>query len=498
MRCAVAVRVSTNSEEQKKSLVNQQELFLEFIAQKGWTLHGFYVDVQSGTTDDKRPNFRQMLEDAENKKFDCILAKELSRIARNGELSYKTKRLLEENQVHFITLDGAINTLEGNTERFGLFAWLYEDESRRTSNRIRAALHTQALNGEFKGSHAPYGYKVEGKRLVKRTDETVAAVQTIFNLYLNGKGVEAIAKMMDEKGCPTPSQLAGKRSCAVFWHGSSVLKILRNPHYVGDLVQGRSKVLSITNKKRVENPEDEWIIVPDTHEPIITREDFEAVQRMLRDRHVARPKAQKHLFTNYVFCADCGTSLWYLHNRKGYVCGRFKKHGERACASHGIKEDVLKGQILRDLRNMANSVIDKNLFLKRFEVYWKRQQQDRQKQVMGLHRKIETLQSENKKFLKLLAQEVISQEEYRQAVDGNHEEMHCLQEKMMDLTRALESETSNVERAQSLLRELDRILEFQDLTEELLHRLVERIEVTQDHQVVVRYRFADPFDLMAQ
>ncbi|WP_018130513.1 recombinase family protein [Effusibacillus pohliae] len=496
MRCAVYVRVSTNKEEQKGSLVNQKDLFLDFIAKQGWTLYDIYIDVETGTTD-KRPNFQRMVEDAENRKFDCILAKELSRIARNGELAYKIKRVLEDSKIHFITLDGAINTLEGNRDKFGLFAWLYEEESQRTSKRIRMALRQKALNGEFKGSNAPYGYYVENKRLIKRDDETVDAVKTIFSLYLRGMGVEAIAKVLNEKGYPTPSRVAGKKNAGEFWHGSSVLKILKNPHYVGDLVQGRSQVASVTNKKRHEVPEDEWIVVPNTHEPIISREDFDAVQRLLWDRYVPRPKAKKHLFTNYVFCADCGSSLWYLHNRKGYVCGRFKKHGLRACTSHSIKEDALKEQILWDLRDMAKLVVDKNLFLKRFESHWKKEQQDRQKKMVGIQRKIESLQNENKKFLKLLAQEVISQEEYRAVVDENQREIQVLQEQLTEIKGILESHSSNVLMAQRVMSELDRILEFEDLTEELLHRLVKRIEVTDDHRAIVYYRFADPFALMA-
>jgi len=352
------------------------------------------------------------------------------------------------------------------------------------------------LNGQFKGSHAPYGYKVEDKHLVIREDETVVAIQTILSLYLNGMGVEAIAKVMDEKGYPTPAKSAGKKNAGEFWHGSSILKILRNPHYVGDLAQGRSQVTSILNKKRYENPEDEWIIVPNAHEPIITREDFDAVQRLLRERYVSRPKVKRHLFTNYVFCADCGTSLWYLQNRKGYVCGRFKRHGKGACTSHSIKEVVLKEQILRDLRHMSELVIDKHLFLKRFESHWDKEHKEQQKQILGIKRKIEGLQNENKKFLKLLAQEVISQEEYRAAIDDNQKEIHHLQEKVVELNRAAESQSSNVARAQSLIHELDRILEFEDLTEELLHRLVERIDVSENDQVIVHYRFADPFDMM--
>jgi hypothetical protein len=100
MRCAVYVRVSTDRDEQKTSLDNQKSLFFNFIGQQGWDLYDFYVDVESRTTDN-RAGFKKLIKDAENKKFDCILAKELSRLARNGELAYKIKRVLNSNLTRF-------------------------------------------------------------------------------------------------------------------------------------------------------------------------------------------------------------------------------------------------------------------------------------------------------------------------------------------------------------------------------------------------------------
>lgn len=106
-----------------------------------------------------------MIQDSEEKKFDVILAKELSRLARNGELSYKIKNLCENQGIHIITLDKAINTLIENTKIFGLYAWLYEQESQNTSNRVKESLKTRAIKGLFQGSNPPYGYEVKGGKL---------------------------------------------------------------------------------------------------------------------------------------------------------------------------------------------------------------------------------------------------------------------------------------------------------------------------------------------
>ncbi|HZH62536.1 MAG TPA: recombinase family protein [Metabacillus sp.] len=126
-----------------------------------------------------RISFQRMIDDAEKGRFDCI-------IARNGELAYKIKRILHSNNIHFITLDSAINTLEDNTDKFGLYAWLYEEESQRISSRIKIALEQKALKGGFKVSTPPYGYFIKDKKLYPRNEETVEAIKKIFSLYIQG------------------------------------------------------------------------------------------------------------------------------------------------------------------------------------------------------------------------------------------------------------------------------------------------------------------------
>ena len=119
MKCAIYIRVSTQKIEQQASLKNQRELFINFIQERNWELYDFYVDIESGTTSN-RENLNRLIKDMEQRKFSIILAKELSRLARNGELSYRIKNLAENNKIDIVTLDNAINTLEGNRSMFGL------------------------------------------------------------------------------------------------------------------------------------------------------------------------------------------------------------------------------------------------------------------------------------------------------------------------------------------------------------------------------------------
>jgi site-specific DNA recombinase len=214
MRCAAYIRVSTDKEDQKLSLTNQQRIFYDFISNKSWDLFDIYLDVQSGTTD-KRPQLQRLISDARERKFDVIIAKELSRLARNGKLSYQIRDVAEQHGIHIITLDNAINTLEGNVSNFGLFTWLYEQESQRTGERVKAALKIKAKKGEFSGSNPPYGYDVEDGKLKVRNDETPLIVKRIFDEYLEGSGYDKIARGLYNEGFPTPAKIAGKKMLVI-------------------------------------------------------------------------------------------------------------------------------------------------------------------------------------------------------------------------------------------------------------------------------------------
>ncbi|WP_245741905.1 recombinase family protein [Anaerobacillus arseniciselenatis] len=333
MRCAVYIRVSTDKEEQKASLKYQKELFYKYIEEKGWDIYQFYVDVQTGTMG-KRKNLQKMIEEAQEKKFDIILAKELSRLARNGELSYKIKNLCENQGVHIITLDNAINTLTGNTNMFGLYAWMYEQESQNTSNRVKETLRTRAKKGLFKWSIPPYAFAVREGKLYIRNDNTPSIVKRIFDEYLAGSGRQSIARRLYNEDIPTPADISEKKNAGDKWNDSTIKLILTNPHYVGDLVQSRSTTVSVTSKKRRQVEQENQIIVNNTHEAIITRDVFDAVQHQLkiRTKYITAPK--NHLFTNILYCSDCGKGMWYRSNRKGYVCGNYARHGKKACSGH--------------------------------------------------------------------------------------------------------------------------------------------------------------------
>jgi site-specific DNA recombinase len=394
-----------------------------------------------------------MIEDAKNKKYDVIVAKELSRLARNGKLSYEIQDIADRHHVHIVTLDGAINTPEGNRHMFGLYAWMYEQESQRTSDRVKATLRTRASKGLFKGSIPPYGYEVREGKLYIHNDNTPEVVKRIFHEYLAGKGTDSIARGLYSDGYPTPTQVAGKSNARSKWHGSTIKKILTNPHYTGDLVQERDTTRSVTSKVRETVSSDKLIIVPNTHEAIISKEDFEAVQAQMkvRTKNITAPKL--HLFTNVAFCVDCGTGMWYRANRKGYICGGgYARHGARACCTHTVKEHVLIETILSDLQPIFEE-INKEDTMQKLESEARKAHKKAAKQIEVIEKEIESLKEEKKNLIKLLANNVISREDYEDVVSSNNEKIKELSLKQSELTASLQlkDNSEQIKKAKKIL-----------------------------------------------
>ncbi|PAF31771.1 recombinase family protein [Paenibacillus sp. 7516] len=489
MRCAIYVRVSTDKEEQKTSLENQRNLFVNYVAEKGWTIHEIYVEVESGTTS-KRPVLQRMIADAKANKFDVIMAKELSRLARNGRLSYEIRDMAEQHNLHINTLDNAINTLEGNVHMFGLYAWMYERESQNISDRVKATFKLKAQRGEFKGSIPPLGYEVKDGRLFIRNDATPDIVRRIFKGFLSGKGRDRIARELYEEGIPTPSQIAGKKNATDTWGGSTILTILTNPHYMGDMVQCRSTTKSVTNKNRNHRKPDEYIIVPNTHEPIIDKKDFEVAQQLLQSRKRTRPQAEVHLFTNTAYCADCGRGMHFKKNCKGYMCGNYNKHGSKKCSDHLVREADLVSVIMEDIQLLLSNLSNASVY-KKLENQLMKQSQQNEKLIKSIVSQLEKLKKRRNLAHDKHFDGDMPKNEYDDYVASINQEIEEINKRKYELEKSLQV-SDNTLAFTELKKSLDDFMSFKELTPELLHRLIDRIEIKADGSPRIFYRFSDP------
>lgn len=488
MKCAIYIRVSTDKEEQKSSLQNQRELFINFIQEHNWELYDFYVDIESGTTSN-RENLNRLIKDMEQRKFNMILAKELSRLARNGELSYKIKNLAESNKIDIITLDNAINTLEGNRSMFGLYAWLYEQESQRMSERVKYSLTNKSKRGEFKGSTPPYGYKLVNSHLEIRDDYCKNIVIRIFKDYLSGKGQTSIANDLTREGVPTPATVAGKSNASSVWYDSSINNILRNQHYLGHLVQGKETTISVTSNARKQIPSEQYIVVPNTHEPIIDEELFNEVQYRLSKRRKVIANTYTHLFSNLLICSDCGKGFHYKANSKGYVCGTYDRRGNEACSSHRVRESELAELVLKKLNRYIQSTTNASK-LNALENSLLTSAEHLENQITTCQNKIQALNEQKNKALGHLINDIITKEDYQSYTQDVSLQITKLKQDLLAYEKSLDGLDKH-----SYLKQIKKISAYGTITEltpEILTQLIHSITIDKKGKPTINYRFTLP------
>lgn len=357
MKCCIYSRVSTPFDSQKGSLKTQRELLLDYAKQHNWEVYDIYEDIQTATKG-KRSDFEKMIADAEDGKFQIILAKDVSRLVRSFDVGHKLKELHDNYGTHLVTYDNFVNTVNGDLRFFPLFVFFAELHSQELSDKIKASAFNKATQGKFVGSIPPYGYYKDKKtqRLHIKNDETPNVVRRIFNDYISGKGFDTIAKDLTAEGVPTPRKVSKKGNASDHWQGSTVRLILENRHYVGDLVQGKTSTTSVTSTKRLHKNSDEFIVVENTHDAIISREDFLLAKNIMKSKRKNNVKQNKHLYSNILTCVDCGHGMHYVASRKGYVCGTYNKRGKEYCTSHVIKESKLNDYLLDSLNNLISNL----------------------------------------------------------------------------------------------------------------------------------------------
>lgn len=357
MKCCIYSRVSTPFDSQKGSLKTQREVLLDYAKKRNWEVYETYEDIHTATKG-KRNDFEKMLSDAKNGKFQIILAKDVSRLLRSFSVGARIKEIHENYGIHLVTFDNMVNTLNGDLRFFPLFSFFAELHSQELSDKLKIQAFNKASHGKFIGSIPPYGYYKDKKtqKLFIKDDETPDVVRRIFREYISGSGFDTIAKGLTADGIPTPRKKSKKGNAADHWQGSTIRLILENRNYSGDLVQCKTATTSVTSKKRLHRNADEFIFVENTHDAIISREDFLLVQSIIQSKQKKNVKQNKHLYSNMLTCVDCGHGMHYVASRKGYVCGTYNKYGKEYCTSHVIKESKLNDYLLDLLNNLISNL----------------------------------------------------------------------------------------------------------------------------------------------
>ena len=359
---AAYLRLSKEDNEnmESNSIINQRELIEQYISSKSdLQLVDYYIDDGYSGTNFNRPGFRRLLQDMKNKKINCIIVKDLSRFARSHiEADMYFENIFPALNIRFISVIKNIDSFENPDSMDNLivpFKNLLNDAyAKDISKKVKSALLTKRLNGEFIGTTATYGYLKDLKdkhKLIIDKDASKIVIK-IFNDIIEGKTASEIANELNENKVLTPYVYKMKNDNIAIdkkWNAKMINVILKNRVYTGDLIQGKKKVENYRTHKLINANKDEWIITENHHEPIISKEKFDEVQEILNKNKCARSNKAKDLFYSFLKCTDCGRSftLRKVKNYEYYHCTSYVRNG--SCTNHSIRKDKLVEIVLEEL-----------------------------------------------------------------------------------------------------------------------------------------------------
>ena len=391
--------------DDSESIKNQKSMLLQYAMKQGWEVYNIYSDDDYAGADRKRPEFNRLLKDAEDGKFDIVLCKTQSRFTRELELVEKyIHGLFPLWGIRFIGLvDNADTDNKGNKKARQINGLVNEWYLEDMSESIKSALTIRRQNGHHIGAFALYGYmKDPDKKGHLIIDEEAAeVVREVFTLFSQGMGKTAIAKRLNDRGIPNPTEYKRRKGLrfkqpdsknSTLWKYSAISDILTNEIYIGNMVQGKYGSISYKTKENKPRPKSEWYRVEGTHEPIIDRKLWDSVQSLIKGRTKPFITGELGIFAGKVHCACCGYIMRSSKSRGEHYLQCATKHvAKGACDGAFISVKKLESIVIDELNRMTKEFLDKDEVEQKIEF------------AKNLKDQVKKLKAEAEKYNKLLA-----------------------------------------------------------------------------------------------
>ncbi len=502
-----------NSDE-SNSISVQRELLKSYVEGQeelaGYRWMEFCDDGYSGT-DFERPQMQNLLALVKQRAVSCILVKDLSRFGRNYiEVGNYLEQVFPFLGIRFIAVnDGYDSKVCGTTGEFMDTAFknlVYDLYSKDLSEKIVSVRRMKAGQGQFVTAFAPYGYKKSKDKKLEADSETGPVVRRIFEMAAEGVPKTRIARKLNQEGIPSPLALrkergehffkeqAGERSV---WGCSAISRILKDQRYVGDAVYGKVKPASVGSRKDVAVPRDEWIVVPDNHEPLVSREVFEKVNGMRKKYSGCgkRGTSEISVFVGKVYCGSCNHRITGKHGR--YRCQMPRVAGGYGCYGKSIREKDMEEAVLGMLGRLGEAygeVEDKGEA--------DHTEEERAEKIRQAEQELSRCETEIMRVkgmrhgkYKEYKNGGISREQFIEAkkgLDGKEERLAADRE---SLEKELWEARMEEEGQEKGGRMIQRLLPFESLTREMVETFVRRVVVLGDGSVRIEWNFEDFYRL---
>ena len=505
--------------EESDSIGTQFDIIDDYIAHNDdiTFIDRYSDDGWSGTNFD-RPDFMRLMEDIKKGKINCVIVKDLSRLGRNYILvGQYLEMIFPMLNIRFISVNDRIDSIKDpasiNNALVSFKNVMNDEYCRDISNKVRSSLDRKRSKGEFIGSFASYGYMKDPDDHHHLIVDPVAAevVKNIFDWFLQGMSIIGIAKRLNHMGIPNPS--AYKRQCGLnykhpagqldsAWPDSSVKRVLKNRLYVGDMVQNKNRTKSYKVQVSVAVPEENWVIVPNTHAAIIDREKFETVQQLLmRDTRTSPGINHVSIFAGYIRCADCLRAMGKKSVAQSYgkyhyyVCQTFRKAGRNLCTKHTIREKQLYDAVLATIQSQIDLAVSMDQLVNDLK-----SQNVRAAKSSRLEKMLQLKEEEYEKVSRCRIDlypdwkaGILSRDEYLSLKAKIGEQLEQIEIAIANIKEEISKYQSAPVSENKFISSFLRYRNIQVLTREVIVELIEMIYVHEGGTITIQFKYQDEY-----
>ncbi len=497
---ALYCRLSRDDEQEgtSGSIKNQQAILEKYAADNGFENPKVFIDDGWSGTNFARPAFSEIMALAEQGKIGTLIVKDHSRLGRNRLV---VGQLLEEGfdslGVRYIAIMDNIDTAKGLSDLVPMQDLFNEWHAKNTSQKVRNVFKNKGMSGVPLTTNPPFGYdkNPENKKEWIIDEEAAKTVRRIFAMCVEGFGPTQIAKKLKAEQIMTPTEYWSSigRNCSkpperpFNWCAATISDILSKQEYCGDTVNFRSTTKSFKSKKKIDRPQEEWQIFPNTHPAIIDRETFELVQELRKHRRRPTKTGIVSPFSGLLYCADCGEKLYYSvtgnykREQAYFFCSAYRKNSE-VCSAHYIREKIVYELVLESMQRILVNVqaYEKEFAKKQMACY----SEDKKKELAAKRREIAKAKkriSEIDGLIQRLYEDnvkgKVSDERYATLSMTYEAEQQQLKTALPDMQAYLEAETDKTDSLQKFIDRVKQITELTTLTPELIHEFIDKIVV---------------------
>jgi len=499
MKCALYCRLSEEDRNKQcesddsNSIQNQKSMLIQYTLDNNWEVYGIYSDDDYTGSDRNRPEFNRLLLDAENKKFNVVICKTQSRFTRELEMVEKyIHGLFPIWGIRFIgVVDNADTEIKGNKKSRQINGLVNEWYLEDMSENIKSVLTNRRENGFHIGAFALYGYKKDpdkkGHLIID--DEAAEIVREVFTLFSKGYGKTAIARILNERFIPNPTEykrLKGlrwrppKSENATLWKYHAIADMLTNEMYIGNMVQGKYGSISYKSKVNKPRSKEQWIRVKKTHEPIIDKELWHNVQQLIKQKTKPFKVGKIGVFAKKAICMNCGYTMRSTKSHdKHYLKCSTRHTSKEACIGSFISVKELEKIVIEELQKLCDEMLNNELIGKGIKL-----QKDNISKIDKIKNSIK--EYENKlvtvdRALKNLyidkIQEVITNEDYMQLSKDFHEDKQRYQKTLSDYENQLAIFKERIKNQEDKEKIIKQYTNNTKLTREIVDILIDKIYI---------------------